>query len=52
VFAVCSPMNLLTAYIKTLTEATHNAGVQGQERVVSNHFEVTGLRGDLFMKGS
>lgn len=45
-------MNLSAAYIKTSAEATHHAGVPGQERVVNNHFEVLGLRGDLFMKGS
>lgn len=51
-FAVGCPVNLSTAYIKTPTEATYTAGVQGQERVVNNHFEVLSLRGDLFMKGS
>lgn len=51
-FAVCSAVSLFSAYIKTLTEATHNAGLQGQERVANNYFEVLGLRCDLFMRGS
>lgn len=51
-FAVCSAVSLFSAYIKTLTEATHNAGLQGQECVANNYFEVLGLRCDLFMRGS